>query len=152
MFHAKGIDGARVVVARLLLLGVEAHALADDGLARAGRAPDWEGHFEADGEDAGGGVAGARAQRVSCMRTFLELVAGESVVREVGRRKVVEGLTEGENALAGYLVGGYGAFELGRDVASSALALCKRGLRLEESPDRPISARHGQQKVLRTRG
>lgn len=40
-------DGRAVVVAELLLLGVEAHALADDGVRFAGVAPDREGHFEA---------------------------------------------------------------------------------------------------------
>ncbi len=52
MFHAKAEDRGRVVVPDLLLLGVEANALADDGWFRAGGAPDGEGHLEADGEDA----------------------------------------------------------------------------------------------------
>jgi hypothetical protein len=40
-------DGRAVVGADLLLLGVEAHALADDGVRFAGVAPDCEGQFEA---------------------------------------------------------------------------------------------------------
>ena len=42
-------DRRAVVVPDLLLLGVEPHALPDDGVRRARVAPDREGHFEADG-------------------------------------------------------------------------------------------------------
>ena len=48
VFHAKAVNRRGVVIADFLLLGVEAHALSDDGLVRfAGRAPDRERHLEA---------------------------------------------------------------------------------------------------------
>lgn len=73
MAEAKAPDGRGVVVSRALLLGVEAHALADDCGLRAGRAPDGEGHLEAHGEDAvGGELGGAVAEGV----LVVELVAG----------------------------------------------------------------------------
>lgn len=73
MAEAKAPDGRGVVASCALLLGVEAHALADDGGLRAGRAPDGEGHFEAHGEDAvGGELGGAVAERV----LVVEFVAG----------------------------------------------------------------------------
>lgn len=63
----------RKVVSRALLLGVEAHALADDCGLRAVRAPDGEGHLEAHGEDAVGcELGGAVAEGVF----LVELVAG----------------------------------------------------------------------------
>ena len=95
MFHPKGKYRARVVIARLLFLGVEAHALADDGLARTSRAPDGKRHFEADGEDAGGGMARARAERVSCTRILLELLAGKGGKGREWRELGVE-IDEGE--------------------------------------------------------
>jgi len=51
-----------VIIPDLLLLGVEAHALADDGGFGAGGAPDGKGHFEADSEDALAGLASAVAE------------------------------------------------------------------------------------------
>lgn len=73
MAEAKAPDGRGVVAARALLLGVEAHALADDGGPGAVRAPDGEGHLEAHGEDAvGRELGGAVAERVF----VVELVAG----------------------------------------------------------------------------
>lgn len=63
----------RKVISHALLLGVEAHALADDGGLGAVRAPDGEGHLEAHGEDAvGGELGGAVAEGVF----LVELVAG----------------------------------------------------------------------------
>lgn len=65
MAEAEGPDGRRVVVADAALLGVEAHALADDGRPRARRAPDGEGHLEAHREGAvRGELGGARAEGV----------------------------------------------------------------------------------------
>lgn len=73
MAETKAPDGRGVVVACALLLGVEAHALADDCGLRAVRAPDGEGHLEAHGEDAmGGELGGAVAEGVF----VVELVAG----------------------------------------------------------------------------
>lgn len=73
--------GRRKVVSHALLLGVEAHALADDCGLRAVRAPDGEGHLEAHGEDAvGGELGGAVAEGVF----LVELVAGGCAL-EVGR-------------------------------------------------------------------
>ena len=49
MLEPKLPDRRAVVIPDLLLLGVEAHALPDDGVRFARVAPDREGHFEADG-------------------------------------------------------------------------------------------------------
>ena len=51
MTHAEAVDWGGVVAADLLLLRVEAYALADEGFWRAMVAPDGEGHFETDGEN-----------------------------------------------------------------------------------------------------
>ena len=48
--HGEGPDLGGVVVPNLLLLSIEAHALADEVLAAL--APDVEGHLEADDQDA----------------------------------------------------------------------------------------------------
>ncbi len=56
-----------MVVPDLLLLGVEANALADDGWFWAGGAPDGEGHLEADGEDALARLAGAVSEGMSAL-------------------------------------------------------------------------------------
>lgn len=73
MSEAEAPDGRGVVVADALLLGVEAHALADDGGLGAVRAPDGEGHFEAHREDAvGAEFGGAGAEGVFAV----EFVAG----------------------------------------------------------------------------
>ena len=48
VFHAKAVNRRGVVIADFLLLGVEAHPLADDGLVRfTRRTPDRERHLEA---------------------------------------------------------------------------------------------------------
>lgn len=52
MLHPKAVDGCGVVVANSLLFGIETDALTDDGGFGACGAPDGEGHFEADGQDA----------------------------------------------------------------------------------------------------
>lgn len=81
MPEPKTPHGRRKVVPHALLLGVEAHALADDCGLRAVRAPDGEGHLEAHGEDAvGGELGGAVAEGVF----LVELVAGGCAL-EVGR-------------------------------------------------------------------
>ena len=54
-----------MVISDLLLLGIEADALADDGGFGAGGAPDGEGHFEANGEDALTGLAGSITESMS---------------------------------------------------------------------------------------
>lgn len=54
-----------MVVSNFLLFGIEADALADDGGFGAVGAPDCVGHFEADGEDALAGFAGAGTECVS---------------------------------------------------------------------------------------
>lgn len=73
MAEPEAPDGRGEVVAHPLLLGVEAHALADDGGLGAVRAPDGEGHLEAHGEDAvRGELGGAVAEGVF----LVELVAG----------------------------------------------------------------------------
>ena len=46
-----------MVISHLLLLGVEANALPNDGGFGTGSAPDWERHFEADSENALTGFA-----------------------------------------------------------------------------------------------
>lgn len=61
-----------MVVSHLLLLGVKANALANDSGLGAGGAPDGEGHFEADYEDALTGFVSARAQSMLAS----ELVGG----------------------------------------------------------------------------
>lgn len=53
-----------MVFAYALLLGVEAHALADYVFGNACRAPNGEGHFEANGEDSLVDFAGALAKRM----------------------------------------------------------------------------------------
>lgn len=58
MFEPERPHGRTVVAAHFLLLRIEAHALADDGLGVAGRAPDGEGTFEAHGLH-GAAVGGA---------------------------------------------------------------------------------------------
>ncbi|KFY38897.1 hypothetical protein V494_04167 [Pseudogymnoascus sp. VKM F-4513 (FW-928)] len=73
MLESKRPDGRGVVHPDFALLSVEAHALPDDGGFWAGRAPDWEGHLEADGEDAEVRFGGAGAEGV----LFLEGVAAE---------------------------------------------------------------------------
>ncbi|KFY42760.1 hypothetical protein V495_04353 [Pseudogymnoascus sp. VKM F-4514 (FW-929)] len=72
MFNPKRPDRGRVVHPNFLLLGVETHALPDYGGFGAVRAPDWEGHFEAHGEDAEVGFGAAGAEGV----LFLEGVGG----------------------------------------------------------------------------
>lgn len=54
-----------MVVADFFLFSVEADALADDGGFGTCGAPDGKGHFEADGEDALTGFAGARTESMS---------------------------------------------------------------------------------------
>lgn len=83
-----------VVAADAALLGVEAHALADDGGFRAGLAPDGEGHLEAYDEAAAGfgELGGTGAERVF----MVEFVAADGAL-EV-RRDVpahVEALHDG---------------------------------------------------------
>lgn len=51
-----------MIISDFLFLGVEADALADDSGFGAGSAPDREGHFEADCEDALTGFACTRAE------------------------------------------------------------------------------------------
>lgn len=54
MFHAKAIDGCRVVVSDFLLFGIESDSLPDERLVGfAVRAPDRERHFEAHDQGAG---------------------------------------------------------------------------------------------------
>ena len=72
MLHPETEHRRRMVVADFLLLGIEAHALADDGRFRARGAPDGERHLEADGQDALGGFSRARAEGVF----FGDLVRG----------------------------------------------------------------------------
>ncbi len=63
--------GGSVVVPDFLLLGVETHALADEGRGRAVGAPDCEGHLEAHDEDAvGGELGGAGAEGVGFLEGF----------------------------------------------------------------------------------
>ena len=69
MAHREGPDGRGVVVAYADLVGVEAHALADDCFGVAGGAPYCEGHLEADG------------RRPGCLG-----VAAAGVAVEAGRR------------------------------------------------------------------
>jgi len=64
VLHAETPDGRAVVIPDFLFLGIEAHALADDGGWAAVRAPYGEGEFEADGENALGELVGALAERV----------------------------------------------------------------------------------------
>lgn len=66
MFHPERPYRRGVVVSDLFLFGIEAHALPDYDFAFAlwGSAPYSEGELEADGEDAGGDVFGARAEGV----------------------------------------------------------------------------------------
>ena len=52
MFHTEAVDRRGVVVADFLLLGIEPYTLAYDGGLRTGGAPNGEGHFEADSQDA----------------------------------------------------------------------------------------------------
>ena len=65
MFHPKAEYGCAVIVSNLLLLGVKAYPLADNGRLGAGGAPDWKGHFEAHGEDALARLAGAVSKSIS---------------------------------------------------------------------------------------
>ena len=51
MLEPETPERGRVIIPDLLLLGVEPHALADDLLRLAGRAPDGKGAFEAHGEE-----------------------------------------------------------------------------------------------------
>ena len=79
-----------MVVPDLLLLGVEADALADDGGFCAGGAPDREGHFEADGQDALGDLRGAGAESVAFPRSLVGvedafLVRGDVAAHVWGR-------------------------------------------------------------------
>ena len=60
----EGIDGGAEVVSNLLLFGIEAHTLAYYCGFGAGGAPDWERHFEADGQEALAYITGAGAEGV----------------------------------------------------------------------------------------
>ena len=65
MLESEAPDRRGVVVADLLLLGVEADALPDDVLRLAGGAPEGEGALEAHGQDAlGFEFSRARAEGV----------------------------------------------------------------------------------------
>ena len=67
-----------MIVSDLLLLGIEAHALADDGGFGASGAPDGEGHFKANGENALAGLTSAVAEGMpSCGEDGLGRGKGE---------------------------------------------------------------------------
>lgn len=72
MLDRKGEDWRAVVVADTALDGVEAYALAYEGLLGAALAPDGEGHLEADREGAAA-VTGAGSLGVLAM----QLVSGD---------------------------------------------------------------------------
>lgn len=117
MLHAEAEHGRAVVVTDFLFLGVEAHALPDNGGFRAGTAPDGKGHLEAHGQDTLVRFAGAVAESVS--------VGGEDNDSVSGR---------GRDLLARELVGGGGAFMFGRDVAEVLLDDVKSCMSLKTVP------------------
>lgn len=84
MLEPKTPDRRRVVIPDLLLLGIEPHALANDLLRLAGRAPDREGALEAHGEDALGlEFSGSRTESVPFAGGGVGVVGSFEVWRDV---------------------------------------------------------------------
>lgn len=109
MLHLKRPNRTGIIHPSLGLLRIKPHALPDDRLGRTGRAPDGEGHLEADRWGTGGDslAAGGFVEGAAWLR-------GERFIKGGGRvvPAHVEALHDGGLALCA-VEGGWCGYELG---------------------------------------